>query len=102
MLSVKPIVTVRDGIVVNHDRRRSRAKARAGVIAAIAAAPVEWLAILHSPTSAPDEVEAFRGSLLDAIPGGVDPSHVTTGLIGASTGPHLGPDLMGAAFLRAR
>jgi DegV family protein with EDD domain len=102
MLSVKPIVTVRDGIVVNHDRQRSRAKARATVIAAIAAAPVEWLAIMHSPTSAPDEVEAFRGSLLAAIPGGVDPSHVTTGLIGASTGPHLGPDLMGAAFLRAR
>jgi len=27
---------------------------------------------------------------------------VTIGLIGASTGPHLGPDLMGAAFLKRR
>jgi DegV family protein with EDD domain len=102
MLSVKPIITVRDGIVVNHDRQRSRAKARAQVIAAIAAAPVERLAVLHTPTSTPEEIEAFRATLLAAIPGGVEPSMVTTGLIGASTGPHLGPDLMGAAFLRAR
>lgn len=102
MLSVKPIVTVRDGLVVMADKERSRAKARATVIRSIAQAPVERLAILHTPTSAPEEVAAFREQLLSAIPGGVDPSRVTAGLIGASTGPHLGPDLMGAAFLRAR
>ncbi len=100
MLSVKPIITVRDGLVVNLDRQRSRAKARAAVVAAIAAGPVERLAVLHTPTSTPEEVEAFRSTLLAAIPGGVEPGRVTTGLIGASTGPHLGPDLMGAAFLR--
>lgn len=100
MLSVKPIITVRDGLVVNSDRQRSRAKARAAVVAAIAAGPVERLAVLHTPTSSPDEVDAFRTTLLAAIPGGVEPDRVTTGLIGASTGPHLGPDLMGAAFLR--
>lgn len=101
MLSVKPIVTVRDGLVVNSDRQRSRAKARAAVIAAVAAGRVERLAILHTPTSPPDEVAAFRAAMLAAIPGGVDPALVTVALIGASTGPHLGPDLMGAAFLRA-
>lgn len=102
MLSVKPIITVRDGSVVMTDRERSRAKARAKTLSLIAAAPVERLAILHTPTSTPDEVAAFRSAVLAAIPGGVDPARVTTGLIGASTGPHLGPDLMGAAFLRAR
>jgi DegV family protein with EDD domain len=102
MLSVKPIITVRDGLVVMADRQRSRAKARAQVIAGIAATPVERLAILHTPTSTPDEVDQFRTQLLASIPGGVDPAKVTTGLIGASTGPHLGPDLMGAAFMRAR
>jgi hypothetical protein len=66
----------------------------------IAAKPVERLSILHAPTSAPEEVTAFRDQLLAAIPGGVDPERITIGLIGASTGPHLGPDLMGAAFLR--
>jgi len=102
MLSVKPIITVRDGLVVNVDRQRSRARARAAVVAAIAAGPVERVAILHTPTSAPEEVEQFRAAVLAAVPGGVDPSRVTTSLIGASTGPHLGPDLMGAAFLRSR
>lgn len=102
MLSVKPIITVRDGLVVMADKQRSRAKARALTIASIAATPVERLAVLHTPTSTPDEVAEFRAALLAAIPGGVDPSKVTAGLIGASTGPHLGPDLMGAAFLRAR
>ena len=101
MLSVKPIITVTDGLVVMADKQRSRAKARALVIASVAAAPVERLAVLHTPTSTPEEIEAFRQELLAAIPGGVDPARVTTGLIGASTGPHLGPDLMGAAFLRA-
>lgn len=100
VLSVKPIITVRDGLVEMADRQRSRAKARARVIELIAAGPVERLAIVHTPTSSADEVAAFREELLAAIPGGVDPSRVSVGLLGASTGPHLGPDLMGACFLR--
>jgi DegV family protein with EDD domain len=102
MLSVKPIVTVTDGAVVLAERQRSRAKARARVVELIAAQPVERLAILHTPTSTAEEVAAFREALLATIPYGVDPAMVSTGLIGASTGPHLGPDLMGAAFLRRR
>jgi DegV family protein with EDD domain len=100
MLSVKPIITVVDGLVVNAERQRTRAKARALVIERIAVGPVERLSILHTPTSTPEEVAAFRDQLVAAIPGGVDPGRITVGLIGASTGPHLGPDLMGAAFLR--
>ena len=47
-------------------------------------------------------------SVLDAMKGEVatdqciDPAHVSVGLLGASTGPHLGPNLMGAAFLLQR
>ncbi len=100
MLSFKPIITVVDGLVVNADRQRTRAKARALVIERIAAKPIERLSILHTPTSTPEEVAAFRDALVAAIPGGVAPERITTGLIGASTGPHLGPDLMGAAYLR--
>jgi DegV family protein with EDD domain len=102
MLAVKPIITVRDGLVVMAERQRTRAKARARTIELIAAAPVERLAILHTPTSPPDEVAVFRDALVAAIPGGIEPAAVSTGLIGASTGPHLGPGLMGACFLRAR
>ncbi len=102
VMSVKPIITVVDGAVTVAERQRARVKARARVVELIGAQPIERLAILHTPTSSPDEVGAFREQLLAAIPYGVDPAMVTTGLIGASTGPHLGPDLMGAAFLKRR
>jgi DegV family protein with EDD domain len=102
MLSVKPIITVRDGTVTMADKQRSRAKARALVISNIAAGNVERLSILHTPTSSPEEIAEFCSQLLAAIPGGVEETRITSGLIGASTGPHLGPDLMGASFMRPR
>jgi DegV family protein with EDD domain len=102
MLSVKPIITVRDGEVILAERQRSRMKARARVIELITKEPIERLAIVHTPTSTADEVAAFRDALLAKVPGGIDPSAVSVGLLGASTGPHLGPDLMGACFLRKR
>ncbi len=101
-LSVKPIITVLDGIVVMAERPRTRARARARVVELVAATPIERLAILHTPTSTPEEVDAFRDALLAQIPGGIDAAAISVGLIGASTGPHLGPHLMGAAFLRRR
>jgi DegV family protein with EDD domain len=102
VLSVKPIITVTDGIVVMAEKPRTRAKARERVVELVTAWPMERLAILHTPTSTPDEVGAFRDALLARIPGGLEPARISTGLIGASTGPHLGPGLMGAAFLRRR
>jgi DegV family protein with EDD domain len=100
MLSVKPIITVVDGLVTVAERPRTRSKARARVIELVTAKPLERIAILHTTTSSADEVAAFRDALVAAAGPGFDPAKVTTGLIGASTGPHLGPDLMGAAFLR--
>ena len=102
ILSVKPIITVRDGIVVSAERQRTRGKARQRVIELVTEEPLERLAILHTPTSMGEEVEAFRDALVARIPGGIDPAQVSIGLLGASTGPHLGPGLMGAAFLRRR
>ena len=98
ILSVKPLITVRDGQVVLTERQRSRAKARARVVELIAAHPVERLAIVHTPTSTAEEVQAFRDALVAALPD-LPASAITVGLLGASTGPHLGPDLMGACFL---
>ena len=102
VLSVKPIITVTDGIVVMAEMPRTRGKARERVIEMITARPIERLAVIHTPTSPREEVEAFRDALVSRIPGGIDPAHVSIGLLGASTGPHLGPGLMGAAFLRRR
>ncbi len=102
LLSVKPIITVRDGIVVMAERPRTRANARERVIELITAQPLERIAFLHTPTSTLEEVDAFRARVLARVSGGIDSTRVSTGLIGASTGPHLGPNLMGAAFLRRR
>lgn len=99
MLSIKPIITVRDGEVVMAERQRTRSKARERVIELIVARPLERLAIMHTPTSPREEVEAFRDAVVARVPGGIDPAHVSIGLLGASTGPHLGPNLMGACFL---
>ena len=100
VLSVKPIITVVDGLVTMAEKPRTRVKARERVLELISARPVERLAIIHTPTSPREEVEAFRDELVSRIPGGVDPAHVSITLLGASTGPHLGPGLLGAAFLR--
>ena len=100
MLSIKPIITVRDGVIGMAERVRTRSKARERAIQLITERPIERLAIMHTPTSTADEVDAFRQALLDRAPGGIDPASVSVGLIGASTGPHLGPDLMGAVFMR--
>ncbi len=102
VLSIKPIITVRDGEVVMAEQPRTRRKARDRVIELVAATPLERVAILHTPTSTPDEVKDFHDALIARIPGGIDPAHVSIGLLGASTAPHLGPDLMGAVFLRRR
>ena len=102
LLSIKPIITVRDGLIVMAEQQRTRARARERVIERITASPIERVAILHTPTSTPEEVVAFRDTLVSRVPGGIDPARISIGLLGASTGPHLGPDLMGACFVRRR
>jgi DegV family protein with EDD domain len=99
VLSVKPIITVVDGLVTMAEKPRTRAKARARTVALLTAKPVERIAFLH--THAPD-LDAFRAEVLARLPGGVDPAHVSTDLVGASVGPHLGPGGVGAVVLLRR
>ena len=96
LLSVKPIIRVRDGVVDTVDKVRTRTKARERMIELICERPIERLAILH--TISPD-VETFRDAVLAQAPGGLDPADVTIDLVGASVGPHLGPGCVGAAIL---
>jgi DegV family protein with EDD domain len=95
LLSVKPIIKVKHGVVTTAERVRTRSKARERVIELIIEQPIERLAILHT-TSA--DVEAFREEILRRVPH-LDPKDVTVGLVGASVGPHLGPGCVGAAIL---
>jgi DegV family protein with EDD domain len=95
LLSVKPIILVKDGVVETADRVRTRSKARERVLEIITEHPIERLSILH--TLAPD-IEAFRQAVLERVPD-LDPAQVTIELVGASVGPHLGPGCVGAAVM---
>ena len=69
LLSVKPIIAVKHGVVETADRVRTRSKARERVIELIRERPIERLAILH--TVSPD-IEAFRDEVIARVPG-LDP-----------------------------
>jgi DegV family protein with EDD domain len=99
LLSVKPIITVRDGQVEQAERVRTRAKARERVIELLTARPIERLAILYTPPAEPD---SFRDELVAKIEGGIDPARVSTQIVGPSVGPHLGPGLVGGVVLYAK
>jgi DegV family protein with EDD domain len=96
LLSVKPIILVRHGLVETAERVRTRAKARERLIEMVCERPVERLAILH--TVSPD-VEAFRTQVLARVPAHLDPADVPIALVGPSVGPHLGPGCVGVVAM---
>lgn len=96
LLSVKPIISVLDGVVETVDKVRTRSKARERLIELICERPIERVSILHAMS--PD-VEAFRDAVLEHAPGGLDPANASIDLVGASVGPHVGPGCVGAAIL---
>jgi DegV family protein with EDD domain len=98
LLSVKPIIEVRDGLVERADQVRTKGKARERLVELLCKAPIERLSILHTTDAG---VEEFAEQLIAAVPGGIDRSKVTIDLVGASVGPHLGPGCVGGVALYA-
>ncbi|HET7167572.1 MAG TPA: DegV family protein [Candidatus Limnocylindrales bacterium] len=98
LLSVKPIITVKDGLVETAERVRTRSKARERMIELATSRQIERLSILH--TKAPD-VEAFRDEMLRRVPD-LEPASVSIELVGPSVGPHLGPGCIGVVVLYRR
>ncbi len=96
LLSVKPIIVVKHGVVETGDKVRTRSKARERLIEMVIERPVERLAILH--TVSPD-VETFRDELLARVPNAPGVADVPIALVGPSVGPHLGPGCVGAVAL---
>jgi DegV family protein with EDD domain len=96
-LSVKPIISVEDGVVDTADRPRTRSKSRERCIELICARPIERVAILHTLAS---DVDEFRDEVVRRS--GVDPATVMVSVVGPSVGPHLGPGCVGAAVLYKR
>ncbi len=96
LLSVKPIIEIKDGKVETTERVRTRGKARERLIELLIARPMERLSILHTTNA---DVEEFAEALIARVPGGIDRSKVTIDLVGPSVGPHLGPGCVGAVVL---
>ena len=94
MLSIKPIITVVDGKVENHERVRSRLKARERTLELLTTRPVERACILHTTNA---DADAFRDQFIARS--GVNASAVQIMTVGSSVGPHLGPAAVGAVLL---
>jgi fatty acid kinase fatty acid binding subunit len=99
LLSVKPIVTVRDGLVEPLERVRTRSKARERVLELLTERPAERVAILYTP---PADHESFRQDVIARVAGGISPEHVSVQPVGPSVGPHLGPGCLGGVVLLRR
>jgi DegV family protein with EDD domain len=99
LLSVKPIITIRDGVVHTADKPRTRGKARERVLELLTARPIERLAILYGP---PADGEAFCREAMARLAGKLDPGRVSVQPIGPSVGPHVGPGCVGGVVLYAR
>jgi DegV family protein with EDD domain len=96
LLSVKPIIEIKNSKVETTERVRTRGNARERLIELLAVRPMDRLSILHTTNA---DVEAFAEQLIPRIPGGIDRSKVTIDLVGPSVGPHLGPGCVGAVAL---
>ncbi|MDQ3938437.1 MAG: DegV family protein [Chloroflexota bacterium] len=94
VLSVKPIITLEDGVVETVDKPRTRSKARARLLELLGRSPAERVAVVHGQS--PD-IDAFADELAQAIAFPRD--RMTVHLIGSSVGPHVGPGAYGAVTL---
>jgi DegV family protein with EDD domain len=96
VLSVKPIITVEDGVVETADRPRTRGKARARLLEMLSKKKVEQVWLLHGNAEGMNE---FGDEVAKAT--GFPRDKMSTHLIGASVGPHVGPGAYGAVVLLA-
>jgi len=96
VLSVKPIITLENGVVETADRPRTRGRARERLLELLVATKPERVAILHGQAG---DIEAFASELSAAT--GVPRDRMTLNLIGPSVGPHVGPGAYGAVTMSA-
>ncbi|MFN7209134.1 MAG: DegV family protein [Aggregatilineales bacterium] len=98
LLQIKPIISVKDGVLDSKQRARTMRKAMELVAETIRRrAPLEGLAILH--TNAPDLAEQMRSLLGEVAPS--DPERTLILNVAAAIGVHFGPSSVGAAILSA-
>ena len=91
MLSIKPVVEIRDGVVEEAGKVRTRSKALKLLAAKAAERTIEHLAVLHG--NAPDVDE-----LLDLLEPIFPRDEIITGVVGPVIGTHAGPRVIGVTF----
>ena len=94
VLSVKPIITIVDGVVETADRPRTRGKARARLLELLSASKPEMVAVIHGQA---EDIGDFADELAKMTKFPRD--QIGTYLIGPSVGPHTGPGVYGAVIL---
>jgi DegV family protein with EDD domain len=91
MLAIKPVVEVRDGVVEEAGKVRTRSKALRLLVERVKEGPFENLAVLHG--NAPDLDE-----LLDLLEPLASRDQIVVGQIGPVIGTHAGPRVIGVTF----
>ena len=96
VLSVKPILTIRDGEAHPAERLRNRGRAlnRLGELTH-QLAPIQQLAVIHS--TEPEEAETLLSSLSSLVPA----EQVVAARFGPTLGTYLGPRAVGVALTRS-
>jgi DegV family protein with EDD domain len=91
MLSIKPVITVKDGAVEPAGKVRTRSKALRFIVDRVKERPVEMLCVVHAQASDVDEFV----SMLEPI---VPDTEILVGSIGPVVGVHAGPGVMGVTW----
>jgi DegV family protein with EDD domain len=94
MLSIKPVIEVRDGAVEQAGKVRTRSKALQFLVDHIPVGNIEAISILHA--DAPD-VDEFLAMLQPTLPD----ANVVVGMIGPVIGVHTGPRVLGVAWIQS-
>jgi DegV family protein with EDD domain len=93
MLSIKPLITVADGVVEQAGKVRTRSKALRAIADHVPDDRVEMISVLHA--GAPDLDE-----LLALIEPKIPDAEVVVGTIGPVVGVHTGPRVIGLAYIQ--
>lgn len=91
LLSIKPMIEVRDGVVEPNGRQRTRARALTFLVDTVAnAGDIERLSVMHAKC---DDLDDFLGRLQAIYDG-----EIVVGDIGAIIGAHAGTGTIGVTF----
>lgn len=95
MLSIKPLLTLRDGEIVEAGRQRTRARALSTCVTnAEAAAPLHRVAVVHGSAADVDVVTSSLAELKTEVP-------LIVADMGSVVGTHGGPGTVGICWLTA-